>query len=74
MEDRRYNVSFRSRHAPIQVDAVTVKREGGRLIITDSHVEETGNYNDADVMGYSLIPVDDEDDMPPIGWIVQTLV
>ncbi|MGE5644642.1 MAG: hypothetical protein ACM336_02500 [Acidobacteriota bacterium] len=68
MADKRYIVSFRKpRSTPHEVDAATVKRQDGRLIFIDSTGEETGNFNDADVMGYSLKPVDDEDDMPPIG-------
>jgi len=68
MENKRYIVSFRQPGKPShEVVAATVKREGGRLIFTNIAGEETGNFTDADVLGNSIKPVDDEEDMPPIG-------
>lgn len=56
MEDKIYIVSFRSPGTPHRVEAATVKREDGRFIFTNTKGEETGNFNDTDVRGYSLEP------------------
>jgi hypothetical protein len=56
MEDKLYNVTFRAKSNPVKLEAATVKREGGRLIFTNTKGEETGNYNDADVAGYAAEP------------------
>jgi hypothetical protein len=59
MEDKLYSVTLRSKNTPHKVEAAAVRTEGGRVIFTNAEGEETGIFNAADVMGYSVEP-----DMP----------